>query len=139
MLLEIRGTSLKFSSNLKKEKLNREKTLMKLIEKSESYISNPICTDQCDHENLDNWKLELRAIRESKLKGHMVRARVQWSHLGERPTKFFCSLEQKHYIEKTVRKIQTEERRIITDQADILKEIEHFYSQIISKQRYRNI
>ena len=44
MLLEIRGTSLKFSSTLKKEKLNRERTLMKLIERSESCISNPICT-----------------------------------------------------------------------------------------------
>ena len=54
MLLEIRGTSLKFSSNLKKEKLNREKTLMKLIERSESCISNPICTDQCVCKNLDN-------------------------------------------------------------------------------------
>ena len=103
---------------------------MKLIERSESCISNPICTDQCDRENLDNWKLELQAIRESKLKGHMVRARVQWLHLGERPTKFFCSLEQKHYIEKTVRKIQTEDGRIITDQADILKEIEFFYSKL---------
>ena len=89
-----------------------------------------ICTDQCDHENLDNWKLELQAIRESKLKGHTVRARVQWLHLGERQTKFFCSLEQKHYIEKTVRKLQTEDGRIITDQADILKEIELFYSKL---------
>ena len=71
---------------------------MKLLERSENCISNPICTDQCDRENLDNWKLELQAIRE--LKGHMVRARVQWLHLGERPTKFFYSLEQKHCIEK---------------------------------------
>ena len=83
MFLEIRGTSLKFSSNLKKEK-----TLMKLIERSESCISNPICNDKCDRENLDNWKLELQAIRESKLKGHMVPCKgFQWLHLGERPTK----------------------------------------------------
>ena len=60
----------------------------------------------------------------------MVPARVQWSHLGERLTKFFWSLEQKHYIEKNVRKIQTEDRHIITDQAHILKEIELFYSKL---------
>ena len=74
--------------------------LMKLIERSKSCISNPICTYQCDRKNLDNWKLELQAIRESKLKGHMVCAR----DLGERPKKFFCSLEQKHDIEKLIEK-----------------------------------
>ena len=132
LLFEIRGASVKFSTILKRHKDTREKELLNFIEVSESCLSNnPHCTDHCNRDNLDYWKSELQEIpvRESKLKGHLVHARIDWLQLGEKPTKFFCSLERKNYIQKTIRKVETVNGQIIA-QAEILKEIETFYSNL---------
>ena len=38
---------------------------------------------------------KLQSLRESQLKGNFVRSRVQWLQSGEKPSQYFCSLEQK--------------------------------------------
>ena len=89
MLFEIRGVSLDFACFLKKSKNLREKELIKLIEMSENSESN-----NDFNENVDTMKLELQEIRESKLRGHMVRCRAQWLQYGEKPARYVCSLRE---------------------------------------------
>ena len=125
MLLEIRGISLQFSSFLKKSKDLREKELIKLIEKSENSESN-----KDFNENVDAMKLELQEIRESKLRGHIVHSRAHWLQYGEKPSRYFCSLERKNYIEKTIRKLHKANGEVITHQAGILSEIRSFYTDL---------
>ena len=60
----------------------------------------------------------------------MIRAKIKWAEEGEKPTKYFCRLEARNYINKTVPKIQTDDGNIIQEQQDILKEIKHFYSDL---------
>ena len=68
------------------------------------------------------------------MKGHYIRSRVQWLHEGERPTKYFCSLEHQNFITKTIKKVKTKDGTIITDQKDILAEVKSFYSQLFQNQ-----
>ena len=43
-------------------------------------------------------------IRNNKLKSIMVRSKLQWLHDGEKPSNFFCNLENKNFIEKTIKR-----------------------------------
>ena len=50
-------------------------------------------------------KVKLEKIRKKSLKGHLIRSHTQWLSQGEKPTKYFCSLEHHNYTETTVKKI----------------------------------
>ena len=64
-----------------------------------------------------------------------VRARAQWLNEGEKPSKYFCSLEKNNYIEKTIKCIQLNNGQKITEQREILKNIQAFYSTLFLKKR----
>ena len=67
----------------------------------------------------------------------MVRSRTQWVREGERPTKYFCSLENKQYIEKTVKSLKIDDKNII-EQKEILKHMRNFYVNLYSN-KYNNL
>ena len=56
---------------------------------------------------LEDKKVELEDIRKQQIKGHNARSRLQWLGESERPTSFFCKLESKNYVEKTIKKLLT--------------------------------
>ena len=99
LLQRIRGETIKFASNLKKRDSKREQLLISEIESLENN----------NYTNLDllyDKKRELEKLRRIKMDGHIVRSRIQWLAEGEKPTSYFCSLERKNYIDKTVQKIK---------------------------------
>ena len=49
---------------------------------------------------------------------------------GEKPTKYFLSLEKRHYTNKTIVEIVTDSGEIIADQTDILKQVKAFYADL---------
>ena len=79
---------------------------------------------------LEDKRLELQKLRENKVKGQMVRAHLQWLDQGEKPTSFFCKLETKNYVDKTIKRIQTPDGSIITEQSKILQKVQEFYSKL---------
>ena len=50
----------------------------------------------------------------------MIRSRAQCIDEGERPTKCFCALENKNFLDKTIKKVCDENNETITDQKQIL-------------------
>ena len=70
------------------------------------------------------------ALRKVKLKGNSVRSRQQWLQEGEKPSKFFCNLENKNFIEKTIKKVHLNDGSIVTDQKDILHHVRKFYANL---------
>ena len=125
IMFKIRQKSIKFASNLRKSKNLLEKELIKKISLAESV---ELATNSTDH--IDALKNELTKLREEKLKGHIIRSRVQWLHLGEKPSKFFCGLEKIFFLEKTIRKITLENGDIVTDQNQILDKVKEFYAKL---------
>ena len=45
---------------------------------------------------------ELKLFREKQLQGTLIRSRARWVEQGEKPTKYFCNLENRNFISKHV-------------------------------------
>ena len=60
----------------------------------------------------------------------MVRSRVQWLDEGEKPTTFFCALENSNYINKTIKTINLGNQNLVTDQNGILTAVRNFYKDL---------
>ena len=128
VLLRIRGETIKFASFQKRKKAEQENKLVKEIADLESKLG---------HDNLvimEEKKVELEKLRERSIQGNIIRSRAQWLNEGEKPSKYFCSLEKYNYVEKTIKHIQIDSGKKISDQKEILKEIQHFYAKLFSTQ-----
>ena len=98
MYLQIRGESIKYSSKLKKQNENLENKLKRDIQSLEEQ-------DNLEEINkkLYDKKQELEKLREDKIRGAMIQARIQWINEGELPSKYFCKLENKNFVEKIIK------------------------------------
>ena len=124
LLLEKRGKTISFASYIKKIKEQRFRDLQEEIATLEKNVTeNSI-------ENLETKKHELESLRNEKMKGKLVRSRAQWVDEGEKPTKYFCGLESKNYTSKIIPKVEKDNGEIVTDQKEILKEVQYFYENL---------
>ena len=127
LMMEIRGISIKFSSRIKKNSDQTEKNLVTEINNIENSFDL-----ESNYEILEQKKIELQKIREKKLRGEIIRSRVQILNESERPTKYFCALENKNYVNKTIKKINKGNNVVITEQNEIMSEICKFYKSLFS-------
>ena len=117
--LKIRGETIKFATELKTKTDTREKALQIDFETLEKMELGNV-------ELIEDKKKELQKFREDKLYGNIIRSTAQWLQYGEKPSKFFCALENHKYLEKTVKRVVTLENKVITDQNQIPKELQKF-------------
>ena len=61
--------------------------------------------DSTNLKRLELKKKELENIRKDKLNGIMIRSRAQWLSEGEKPSKYFCSLEKFYYTKKQLKEL----------------------------------
>ena len=124
LLCQIRGEPIKFSAMLKKTTCQKESKLVKeiVILERKANVDN--------QSELADKKKELESIRAEKLKGNMIRSRAKWLSQGEKPSKYFCALEKHLYMEKTIRKLVTDDGKVIHDQTKILEEVKTFYQNL---------
>ena len=71
-----------------------ERDLLKDIDTLECNVN------QASMQFLENKKQDLENIRKEKIKGKIIRSRVQWIEEGGKPTKYFCGLESKILLVK---------------------------------------
>lgn len=45
--------------------------------------------------------------------GHMIRGKARWVEEGENPTRYFCHLENRKNVNKTIKKLDLEESGMI--------------------------
>jgi hypothetical protein len=79
---------------------------------------------------LEEKKVKLEKIRKEKMQGHIIRSRAKWVEEGEKPSKYFCSLESRNFLNKTIKKVEVEEDKVIYDQSDILHHVKLFYENL---------
>ena len=77
-------------------------------------------------------KSKLQVLREKKICGHMIHSWVQNLLLYEKPTKYFCGLEKRNNIDKTIRKLKLQDGFLLTSQKDILNQVKNFYKKLFS-------
>ena len=83
---------------------------------------------------INQLSLELARIREDRVKGSLLRAKVRWKVEGEKGTRYFCNFEKRHYSEKIIPKLIVENKEI-TDQPTIRAEQEKFYKKYMQQNK----
>lgn len=123
--MEIRKITIKYSSQKKRNTIRQENTIIKKIDILENEPNRDI--DNLDKVN--NLKEELETIRMDKIKGMILRSKVQWLEEGEKPTKFFATLEKRNYTNKLISKLNIN-GNIVENEKTILQETEQFYCNL---------
>ena len=126
LLMRIRGETIKYASVLKKSNNREEISLIKDIENLESMEESGWNNTNL----LESKKQELQDLRKNKISGQALRAKAQWLNNGEKPSKFFCMLENKNFVDKTIRKLKLDDGSEITEQSKILTAVKDFYHNL---------
>ena len=95
--MELRGQSISYASFKNKQRNNLEKDLINKI----TYLENIL--NETNYGELDIFETELQDIRQEKFKRNLIRSRAEYIDKGERPTKYFCGLENIIIFQKQCR------------------------------------
>lgn len=131
--MQIRATSIQYAkekkSRLKQKEYFLEKEVLALERKLEE--SNP------SEEHKEILQTELRIKKQQleeiigyKTQGAIIRSKVKWYNEGERNTKYFHSLEKRHFNSKTIRNLVPEDSKRISTDAEILQEANNYYESL---------
>ena len=82
------------------------------------------------HAELRIKKQQLEEIIGYKTQGAIIRSKVEWYNEGERNTKYFHSLEKRHYSSKNIRNLVTVDGTRISTDVEILQEAKKFYESL---------
>ena len=133
----IREKTIPYSSQRKRERIENEINIEKLIHDAElKYNQQPTQTNQNE---LDDHKVELERIRLNKIEGLITRAKAKWYCEGEKCTRYFCNLEKRHYTEKIIPKLIIGNNKEIYKIEDILKAQKDFYENLYKSTKPRLI
>ena len=124
-MLEIRSKTVAFSSALNK----KEKDIVKKIEEEINKLDK--LDSVGNFEVLQQKQGELNKIREKRLEGTMIRARARWIEEGEKPSSYFCSLENRNFVSKRIVSLKKDNNFEVTDSNCINKEVCNFYKKTI--------
>ena len=129
LLLEIRGKTISYASYKKRKDEAEERKLIKEIEELETKLN----LDQEKMIRLEENKLALQEIRENKLRGAIIRSRINWLQNGEKPSRYFTNLENRNFRAKRMLFLEQENGNIIYDQNELLEETKTFYENLYDK------
>ena len=135
LLMEIRRVTISFSAKMKRERCKKEKDLIMEIGtmETDAHINDlePLAIVE-----LNKKKAALEELIQYQTQGAYVRARAKYKLEGEKPTKFFCSLEKYNSIQKYVPQLLVEDEdrntNLLTDQDKIESEITSFYKRLFT-------
>ena len=126
--LQIRAISIPYAAAKKRERQKQEKDA-----EIEINLRHRLYTESPNDENLETLRTaqdSLQAIRQKQVEGQMIRAKARWNLEGEKPSRYFLNLEKRHYSEKVIPKLITDDKKEITDIQEIIKEQTRFYKEL---------
>jgi hypothetical protein len=107
------------------KKRQEDKKEKELIAEIETLEKTNIIT-----ENLESRKRDLIELRRKKIEGSFVRSRIKWAFEGEKPTKYFCNLENRNFVSKYMANLYSKSGDLLTNQNDILIEASEHYKSL---------
>ena len=81
---------------------------------------------------------DLNNIVDQETAGLIVRSRVRWAEHGESNSKYFCNLEKRSDEKKNIHILKNESGSIISDQHDIINELQSFYQSLYTSKSTPN-
>ncbi|KAK6186929.1 hypothetical protein SNE40_006185 [Patella caerulea] len=130
LLMEIRAKSMSYSIAKSKDQQKIEVNLIQAITTLEQKTN--LIIEQTN--SIETKQKQLSEIRNTKMRGNLIRSRAQWVEQGEKPSKYFCKLESRNYYGKLVTYLKDDDGNIINDQNSILKKNKKFYESLYAKE-----
>ena len=128
ILLNARSTSISMSSAIKKKERAKTEYLEKQINELE--FNDPIL----NQDEIIKLKNELKEFREQKLKGSLVRSKAKWIEEGEKPSRYFCNLENRNFVSKRMSSLIDRNNIELLHPQEIKNEVLGFYKKLYSSQ-----
>ena len=120
---KIRGDTIKFSTEKKRNNVDKIKDLEKLLE--------GLVNDNNENEKeINEIKQKIEKEMERKTKGAIIRSRARWFEEGEKNTKYFFNLEKRQANSKTINRLKLEDNSITDDINIILEKQKEFYENL---------
>lgn len=126
LLMKIRSRTISFASMKKKKTIEKETKLEQDIHEIER---QQIKTTE-DIKTLNEINQELITLREKKMEGVLLRSKARWVADGEKITKYFCSLEKRNFISKSMTKLNDKNGTVVDDTDEIKNEVKNFYEKL---------
>ena len=127
--MEIRTASIKYAKAKKSHSRQKEYILEEDISTIEKELDQQHLSEadkESLHVALKIKRQEMEEIIRYKTAGAILRSKIRWHNEGERNTKYFHSLEKRHFNCKTIRNLKTEYNVRISKDAEILHEAKTF-------------
>ena len=128
ILMKIREITIPYTSKLKKNRDREMNALLEQINLVKQLYEESQCTAIGDI--LDDLNKEFEVHRKYKMEGLLVRTKAKWIEEGEKPSKYFCALEKRNFVNKNVTKLINKNNEQLTNQKEILMEIKSFYQDL---------
>lgn len=130
--LNLRGKTISYSSY--KKKINIEKEF-KLENKLKNLYENEAISSRDEIEKVEH---ELKTLREDKIRGLIMRSKAKWLIEGDKSSKYFCNLEKRQYLEKTIPKLILDNGTELDSQSDIINAQRDFYRTLYTSQNLQS-
>ena len=128
--LKIKRMTISHISYKKKESDKQEREIEKSIQKkTEDYERS---RDENFQFEIDILQSKLQSIRKIKIRGIVTRAKAKWRTEGEKCSRYFCNLEKRHYTEKIIPKLISQDGTEKTNFSEILSEQQSFHKHLYS-------
>jgi hypothetical protein len=135
LLMKVRSKAIAYATKKKRENESVEKSLIEEISTLEKIeMKTEAILDLIKSKNQ-----ELIALRENKMKGVLLRSKAKWIAEGEKVTKYFCSLEKRHFINKRMTKLNNKKGEVLTNQDQISNEVFNFFDGLYRKRSLEKI
>ena len=128
ILLKIREMTIPYSSKLKKNRDRQTSTFLDQINFVKSLYEESKCNVIGDI--LNDLNNDFEQYRRYQMQGLILRTKAKWIEQGEKPSKYFCALEKRNFVNKNITKLTNSSNEELTKQDDILQEIKSFYQNL---------
>ena len=125
LLMKIREVTIPYCSKLNKTRESEMNTLINQIDFVKNLYDESKNLVLCDI--LDDLNNNLEKYRRYQMDGLIIRTKANWIENGEKPSKYFCSLEKRNFVNKNIVKVVNDKNESVTNQEEILNEIKLFY------------
>ena len=130
----IKETSIKFSKKKTKERKAHKWNLLKQFRN----IKNKLDKNPNNTRNKELYRKindEIKSIEIQEAEGTKIRSKAQWREDGETSSGYFCSLEKKRGVEKSMRSVQRlKDGPMVTGTGDMLRETRQFYVDLYTEE-----
>ena len=86
-----------------------------------------------DLNRLEDKRNQLEEIRQKKIEGVMLRSRCRYTDMGEKPSKYFLTLENRNFTSKVITKLIDNNNVEYVNTNEIINQQKEYYKTLYSE------